>query len=327
MEKLQALNRAALTSYDEILRAAAEYPIEIEASDAQIYQRHVHGLRKLLDNLMTPEEFHTIHASFRGEVRDYRDKANEWLAGMRNELKSAAEAMQTLSIRVAENGNGHETHMKSNLERLKAAAQTEDLGRIKMTIHQVATSISRSYEQLRDANNLMIAQLRDEIQSLHREMDNSRRTLFVDRASGAWNRPKLESHIDEMLERGEGFVAIVVWVSNMKRLEAGCSGTLINAAMKALVQRASAVVGAEALIGRWADDLFLMLLDIETTAAVAISNELGQKLSSRYAVQQDGISHQVNVHVATAVVDQPPNGDPRKYRARLEQMTGVLLGQ
>jgi GGDEF domain-containing protein len=327
IEKLAGLNQAALGSYDEILRAAAEYPVEIDSSEAQTYRRHVQGLRKLLENTLAAEDFKTIHASFRGEIREYRDKANEWISSMRRELGAAAEAMQTLSIRVAENGDGHESRLKNDLDRLKTVIQTEDLGRIKLTIRQVAASIAKSYEQMRDANNLLITQLRDEIQSLHREMDNSRRTLFVDRASGAWNRSKIEGRVDELLERGEGFAAIVVWVSNMKRLEASCSGVLINGALKAMIQRVIAVVGADATIGRWADDLFLMLLDVDSAAAMAISNELGHKLSSRYAVQQDGISHQVNIHVATAVVDHPPNGDPRKYRARLEQMTGVLLGQ
>lgn len=326
MEKLEAANGAALDSYGEILRAAAEYPVEIDPSDAQLFRRHVQALRKMLENVMEPEDFHTIHSSFRGEVRDYRDKANEWIMSMRSELKAAAEAMQTLSLRVAENGDGHEVRLKADLERLHIVMKCEDLGRIRATVQQVAASISRSCEQLREANNLMIAQLRDEIQTLHREMDNSRRTLFVDRATGAWNRPKIEDRIEELLERREGFVAIVMWVSNLKRLEASCSNTLINGAMKAMVQRASAVAGTDVMIGRWAEDQFVMLLDVDAAAAVAISNDLGPKLSSRHAVQENGIAHQVILHVSMAVVDHAPGGDGRKFRNRLEQMTGVPMG-
>ena len=90
------------------------------------------------------------------------------------------------------------------------------------------TSISKSYEQLREANHLMIAQIRDEIQALHSEMDNSRRSLLVDRATGAWNRQKIETRMEELLERKEGFVAIVMWVSNIKRLEASCANISIT---------------------------------------------------------------------------------------------------
>jgi hypothetical protein len=94
-----------------------------------------------------------------------------------------------------------------------------------------------------------------------------------------------------------------------------------------MVLRATAAVGAEVTMGRWADDQFMMLLDVDTAAAVALSNELAQKLSSRYSVQHDGIAHQITLHVATAVVDHSPGGDPRKLRARIEQMTGVAMGR
>ena len=327
MDELEGVHRAALDSYGEVLRAAAEYPVEVQPSEAQIFRRHMLALRKMLENVMQAGDFQTIHASFRGELRDYRDKANEWIAAMRAELTAAAEAMQTLSVRVAENGDDHEARLQADLKKLTGLAECEDLGRIRATVQQVAGSISRSLGQLREANNLMIAQLRDEIQSLHREMDNSRRSLFMDRGSGAWNRPKMEAQIEELLERKEGFVAVVMWISNLKRLEADCSQALIHGAMKAMVQRATAMVGApsanHAMIGRWAEDQFLMLLDIDAAAAVAIAGDLGPKLCSRYAVQEDGISHQVTLHVSMAVVDQPLGGDRRKFRSRLDQMSGV----
>ena len=84
----------------------------------------------MLENAVEKDDFQTIHASFRGEVREYRDKANEWISSMRGELKSAAEAMHILSLRVAENGDGHEARLKAHLQRLTMVAQCEDLSRI-----------------------------------------------------------------------------------------------------------------------------------------------------------------------------------------------------
>jgi GGDEF domain-containing protein len=173
--------------------------------------------------------------------------------------------------------------------------------------------------------------LRDEIQSLHREMDSSRRSLFQDRATGAWNRQKLEGRIEELVELGEAFVAVILWVSNLKRLEASLPLAMVDGGLKAMVQRATVSLGSnphgtQPILGRWASDQFLVLLEVDATAAVAMSNDLAHKLSSRYAVQYDGISHQLRLHVATAVVDHTASGDARKLRARLEQMTGVALG-
>jgi GGDEF domain-containing protein len=185
-------------------------------------------------------------------------------------------------------------------------------------------SIAANWEQMREANQFMIAQLRDEIQTLRREMNSARRTMYTDRATGVWNRQKMESRFQELLEAGSGFSAIVIWVSNLKRLDADCSRLQINAVPKAMVQRVTSIVGSQEMVGRWTEDQFVALLDVSPASAVALSAEIAQKLSTRYAVQENGVSHTLSLHVATAVVDHPPGDDARKFRVTLEQMTGVM---
>jgi hypothetical protein len=125
LDELEAMHRAALDSYSEVLRATAEYPVQVDAMEADMYQQHIQALRQMLENVLRSEDFQTIHTSFRGELRDYRGKVNDWLDRTRGELKAAAEAMQTLSDRVTTNGNGHETQLKENLEKLTSAARTQ----------------------------------------------------------------------------------------------------------------------------------------------------------------------------------------------------------
>src|SRR5215469_7068055 len=223
LDKLEAMHRAALDSYSEVLRATAEYPVQVDAMEAHMYQQHIQALRQMLENVLRSEDFQTIPTSFLGELRDYRDKVNDWLDRTRGELKAAAEAMHTLSDRVAANGNSHETRLKEELEKLTSVARTADLAAIRAAIHQAAARIAASCEQMREANQFMIAQLRDEIQTLHREMDTARRTMYTDRATGVWNRQKMDSRFQELLESGDGFAAIVIWVGNLKRLDADCS--------------------------------------------------------------------------------------------------------
>jgi len=114
MEKLEGMHRAALDSYNQVLRAVAEYPVEADPSEAELYQRRIEALRKRPAGVSDAHDYQIIHSSFRGEVRLYRDTVNEWLTSMRSQLKAAAEAMQTLSIRVAENRNGHEERLRTD---------------------------------------------------------------------------------------------------------------------------------------------------------------------------------------------------------------------
>ncbi|HEY6341020.1 MAG TPA: hypothetical protein VIY49_05975 [Bryobacteraceae bacterium] len=155
LDKLEGMHRAAMESYGEVLRAAAEYPVEVDAMEAQMYRQHIERLRQMLENVLGVEDFQTIHASFRGELRDYRDKVNEWFDRTRSELKAALEAVQTLSGRVSASGGDHEAHLCEDLNKLRDVVQTNDLGRIRAVIQEVTANIAESAEQMRDANQLI----------------------------------------------------------------------------------------------------------------------------------------------------------------------------
>jgi GGDEF domain-containing protein len=324
LDKLEIVHRAAIESYGEVLRAAAQYAVEVDTMEAQMFRQHIDVLRQRLENAQGVEDFQTIHASFRGELRDYRDKVDEWLGRTRGELKAALEAMQTLSGRVSASGGDHETQLREDLNKLKDVAEASDLGRIRGVIEEVAANIAKSAEQMREVNQFTIAQLRDEIQSLHRAMASARRTLYTDRSTGAWNRAKMDARFDELLHNGEPFVTIVLWMSNLKRLETDSPEALIDGALKAMVQRAVATVGPDASIGRWTHDQFVLLMDVKPAAAEAISSDLSQKLCGRYSVQHNGLAHYISLQVASAVLQHSADGDPREFLNKLEQMMGGL---
>lgn len=107
-------------------------------------------------------------------------------------------------------------------------------------------------------------------------MDTARRTMYTDRATGVWNRQKMESRFQELLESGDGFAAIVTFVGNLKRLDADRSRLQINAALKAMVQRITSIVGSQETVGCWTEDQFVALLDVSPASAVAISSEIAQ---------------------------------------------------
>ena len=78
-----------------------------------------------------------------------------------------------------------------------------------------------------------------------------------------WNRQKLDSQIADRLENNQPFSILLVRLSNLKQLEGGYSRTVIEGAMKALLQRFTAMIGEETLLGRWNDENFAAILDIE----------------------------------------------------------------
>jgi GGDEF domain-containing protein len=173
---------------------------------------------------------------------------------------------------------------------------------------------------------LIVAQLHDEIRSLHREMTKERKALYTDSISGAWNRDKLNLRLEELLNSGEGFSVVIVWITNLKRLEASCSQLVLEGALKAMVKRLNGVVGSDSVVGRWSHDEFVVLLDMAPSAAISLCTEISRALSTRYSVQENGVAQHLTLRIATAVADRAPASNPEKFREKLQVLVATMQG-
>jgi GGDEF domain-containing protein len=326
LERIAELQKATASCYDLALRASAEYVVELEPSDAAEFRKHLFALQDSLEKASCPEDFKAVQSSFRGELRDYRDKSLDAIEKTRSDLKAAAEAMRVLANTVAANGTDHAKVLTADLQNLAAIADTSDLGRIRSVIKTSAQNISQSFEHMQRETQLVVAQLHDEIRSLHREMSNERKALYTDAASGGWNRDKLNLRLEDLLSSGEGFTAVILWISNLKRLESSCSQPVIDGALKGMVKRLNGIVGSDSMVGRWSREEFVVFLELDSSAAVSLCAEMTQVLSTRYAVQENGVSQHLTLRVATAVADRPPASNPERFREKLQLLAGAMQG-
>ena len=326
LERLDQLQRVAIDCYALAIAAAAQYPVEADRAEAAEFRDHVKALEKLLHGTATAESLQEVTASFRGELREYRERAHQHLERLRKEVVSAAAAMKIFADSVASHGADHERQLARELNHLETLAQVEDLGQVRHGIHAATHSISSSVDQMRRSNQLVIAQLRDEIRLLHQEIQTERRALLTDRASGAWNRQKLESRIIELLHQDEPFCVLLVGLRNFKALDGRHSSTVIAGALKAVLMRLHQMLGEDAMVGRWSEEEFAAILAMEPSQVMALSKQVTAKLSGDYAVQENGLSHNVTIHATAGMVDRRAGADPEGFRRKLEQMSAAVGG-
>jgi GGDEF domain-containing protein len=299
LEKCSQMQAATASSYALAICAVGEYAVEFDSAQTSQFRQNLGALRQAVEAASEPEDLVATQSSLRSELRDYRDKTQARLVRIRAEMQAAAEAMQALTEGVSTNGTDHRQQLETNLQTLRTAAAGEDLAQIRSVIRTAIAGIEQCCDQAFRANQLIIAQFNDEIRSLHREMDNERKLLYTDRASGAWNRKKLESRIEDLLEHGETFCVVIAW---FKRPE--------ESTLKDLVQRVNGILGNDAMFGRWTEDAFAVIVEANAAAAIAVSAGLSRMM----------------MRVTTVVVEQPRRGDPDKFRHRLKQASGVLTG-
>jgi GGDEF domain-containing protein len=304
------------------LHATGEFAVDFEPGATGEFQEQLRLLEARATAEPTQQVLRSVHASFRGELRAYQQKGRAHLARMRDDLDGAAQAMSTFAGAFVSNGQDAQQRVAGEMSNLQKVADVGDLGRIRVGVRTAAREIARSYEELNRANALIVAELQHEIRLLHREILTERRIAWTDLESGAWIKRKMDERLDEMLRAAEPFCVIVVLVTNLKRLEAQCGPSVVQAGLQALVKRFYGILGEDGMVVRLAPDQFACVIESDSATAQPVACDLGERLSARYSTQSNGISQSVDFRVTCGIVGYARQGDPTEFRRKLQHMTG-----
>lgn len=324
LDRLDEIAKAAKASYSNAVWSAAQYTVELDAHDTGLFRDHLERVREEAEKAATPEEWQSVQASFRGELRQHRDRSLERLGRLRAELKAAAEAMHAFADSIATGGANHQDDVQEALDRLNGTARSDNLAEIRAAIAQTTGQIGASVERMQRSHQMVIAQLRDEIRLLHQQVETERRAPFLDEATGVWNRQKLDSRLGELLEEDDPFCVLVVCVRNLKRLDQRHPPAVIEGGIKALLQRFTAMLDSAAMVGRWDEETFAAILDVDPAAAISLSREATQRLSGTYPVQENGVARSITLQAVAGVIDRSSGADGPTFQQKLLQMSVAL---
>ena len=326
LERLEELQQTLARCYGMAIRSSAEYAVELDPRSTEYFRGRLQSLETQFNGASAPEHYNAVQATLRGELRNYRDQAREQMARMRKDLQNAAHAMKVFAENLAASGDDCEIQLREQVESLQELADSDDIERMRHGIESASRAILRSYTHLRRTHQLVVTQLQDEIRTLHQAMDNERSRLERDHASGAWNRQKTNERIEHLLRQDEPFCVLLVSARNLRRLERQYSPAVITEALRALVQQFQGALGEEGMIGRWSEDIFSAILDVEPSSVMALSNEINRKLSMSYPVWTSGVAQMLTIETVTGIVDRRRDSDPAKFYRKLEQMAAAMAG-
>ena len=326
LERLEELKQTLAKCYGLAIKSSAEYAVELDPHSTEYFRNRLQALDAQCGQASAPEHYNTVQASLRGELRNYRDQAREQMSRMRRELQNAAAAMKVFAEGVSSSGHDCEVQLHQDVQRLEALAGSDDIEQIRCGIESATGAILRTYGQLRRAHQMVVTQLQDEIRTLHQAMDNERSRMERDHASGAWNRQKLNEHIEQLLRANEPFCVLLVSARNLRRLERQHSPAVMTDALRALVQQFDGILGGEAMIGRWSEDVFSAILVMDPSGAMALSTEINRKLSMSFPVWTSGVAQMLTIETSTGIVDRRRDSDSTKFYRKLEQMAAAMAG-
>lgn len=153
------------------IRVVGETTIRFDDEQAN---RHKARLIRLAEQLgSSPKELLSgVQREFAVHQTGFQAEAEEYIHALRANLTSTARLLQEMMANVDVRGSNHQTDLGQEIENLRALQQLEDIAQLKLELGSISTRMSQSLEDLRREHQMMVAQMRDELQALHRELAN-----------------------------------------------------------------------------------------------------------------------------------------------------------
>jgi GGDEF domain-containing protein len=293
LERCDRLRALTLDCYVTSIRGIAQYAVEL---DDAITGPHRDCLHRLAGEVAAhqAEGIDQSCASLRSLLRDYHDKAAEYLARLREELAGSAKVLQDLLRSLCQSDGDHEQRFKESLNRLRALSKSRETAKIAAALAGEVDGLEDTLEAIRRYHQLMVSQFLSEIGVLHRRIDSLESAASVDAATKLLRRGRIEEHVRNTA--GGTYCLLLVRVNSM-RIPA-----LADELAGAFSKRLRNCLPSGAVMGRWGEGEFIAMLSLSVAEAMAKAKSAAEHLSGVYACVQNGKTVRPSLQVSVAVV-------------------------
>jgi len=299
LERAQELQAALLTTYLQAIKNCAQYAVEL---DDKITQPHRQHLTELAGQVASGkiDAVTGSPATFRGLLRDYRDKAARYLQELREELTGTVRALQEILDSLAQSAGDHETQLRKSVVVLREVSAEADVAVLRAKVRSAADAIESSLEQVRKEHHLTVAQFLLEIRVLHQRIDSLETAASVDSMTGLYGREEMEDRIRSA--HPGSFHLLLFQVHGIGRAEAQFGRPVSEELAAAFTKRLKNSLGETATLGRWSPEEFIAMIG-QPRDPKSPSRWANPQLSGAYSCLQSGKTVRPSLQVSVGIVD------------------------
>ncbi|MGO9260540.1 MAG: GGDEF domain-containing protein [Bryobacteraceae bacterium] len=317
LERCHRLSAAAMDSYTAALRSMAQYVVEVDESLTAPHRRHLSALAEEVVS-GKPEALEESRATLRGLLRDYRDKAAHFLAGLRDDLAATARTLEEILDSLAQNDGDHESRLRSAVRRLRELANGPFEAAVRTVIMPATEVIEDCLEKIHKQHQLTIAQFQAEIHMLHQRIDTLETTVSIDQMTTLLNRAEME---DRVRNASPPFCILMVKVQGFRLAEARYGRDAGAECIAAFAKRLRSGMPPSAEVGRWGYEEFLAILHTARAELMPIAKWVTEHLSGSYSCLQNGKTVRPQLQASAAVLESGSDS-PAHILSRVSEFLG-----
>lgn len=312
-QSLSELDRAheerdtLMECYHAAIQNVAHYAIELEGQTTSRYRHYLEALAAGLPQAV-PAALRDSSANLRALLRDYRDKAAEYMSHLKEELKSTAEALQQIVDTLAQADGDADTRVRGSIARLREIAGVPAAAPVREMLMGVAEHIQASIEELRKQHQVTVSQFLVEIRMLHKRIDTLETAAALDDLTKLFSRAEMEQRIQSIVP---GISRLILLnVAGLRRAECRFSPDVAAELTGAFAKRLRNCVPPDAVMGRWTNEGFVVILDAAEEESRKLARYISEHLSGTYVCLHGGKTVLPGLEVKTSVIPAAEGGSP-----------------
>jgi GGDEF domain-containing protein len=312
LDRLESLRKASLECYRSAVESTGRYVVETDENVTLQYRGQLEAILRRVKAAQAPDELRETRVSLQGELQEYAGKATRYVRTLQDKVMSAARALAEIVESVKRGHGDGERRLQTGIEQLSSIARSPQVAKLCPRLEAAVAAVEDGASQLRKQNQLVIAQLRDEVHSLQEALESAKEAAGRDPVSGVLNRAETLSRIRRELEANRAFNLVFVWISNYDYLHHRYGGHCLDELVAGFCERLREVAGPETPVGRWADDQFVALIERPKPEAMWIAESFGEQLAGPYVLRGQDWKRETSLRLMTGVVESPSGNTEAK---------------
>jgi GGDEF domain-containing protein len=321
LERSLQIRAVVLDCYVLAIKDIARYAVEL---DEEITGSHRTHLNALATEVATgrSEALADSRGTLRLLLREYRDKAGQYLGNLRDELAGTVRTLEEILDTLGQSDGDHEKNLRAALGKLRQVAATPGYAALGAVISTVADSIENSLEQVCKQRQLTTAQFLVEIRMLHQRIDALETAASIDEVTRFATREELGERI-RATPAGQ-YCLLLVGARGLRRAEVQFGKEVGESLAAAFAKRLRSSLPTTAIIARWGHEEFATMLTAKKSEALASAKWINEHLSGTYACLKAGKTIHPVLQLTVGVVDTAAHETPERI---IDRIGLFLVGQ
>jgi diguanylate cyclase len=326
LEQVEGLFQAASGAFGEVLGAVREHAVEVEPRLTKEHRERLASIIRLAEEAGSPEAIGDAVTVVRSELRGYQEAANRHLRGLEEQLSGTVNALRQVMESLATGSEDQQDRLKTEMERLKGLMRVDDLNALRSGLGSSLNGLAGCIDHIQRQNQLVVAQLRDEIRTLHSRVETAERAAAIDPVTGVMNRHEIETAIQREVESSSPFCLIFTWVKNLKLLQRQYGRKVADDLTVAASRRFADAVESRGVVGRWSDDELIAIVRIQKGEAIRFCKDLPPQLKGPHECSHQGRTLHLLLQVSAGVVEARIGERAERLLDRADTLMRALAG-